>query len=146
MDRLTELSQLVVSCWRVAEPERPIPTSHGVLDRALGDVCQNGGFPEWARKHLHFVVSRVGLQCVELPAILDRAQKAQLTTAPNPSYNVTEPRISSEGARRFLRKLSVPEADALEWGMTLANAAKRAEDELASFEETRASFEPVRAE
>ena len=146
MDRLTELSQLVVSCWRVAVPERPIPTSHGVLDRALNDVCLAEGFPEWARKHLHFVVSRVGLQCVELPAILDRAQKAQLTTAPNPSYSVTEPRITPETALRFLRKLSIPEADAMEWGKTLASAARRAEDELASFERARASSAAAQAE
>jgi hypothetical protein len=140
MDRMSELSQLIVSCWLMATDD-PIPTSHGILDRALYDVCNKGGLPEWARRHLHFADSRVGLQCVELPAVLDRAQKAQLTTAPNPSYSVTEARISQEMARRVLRKLNVCEADAAEWGRWLLEAVTRASDEAASFGTHQSSLE-----
>jgi hypothetical protein len=138
MDRMSELSQLLVCCWLMATKE-PIPTSHGILDRALYDVYNKGGLPEWARRHLHFADSRVGLQCVELPAVLDRAQKAQLTTAPNPSYNVTQPRISQAMASRVLRKLNVRETDAAEWGRWLREAAERASEEAVSFGQTHQS-------
>ena len=145
MDRATELTQLIVSCWLIAAPGRPIPTSHGVLDRALRDLWGKEELPEWARGKLHFVDSRVGLQCVELPVILDRAQKAQLTAAPNPSYSVAEPRISQAMARRFLKKLNVAESDARRWGTELADAADRAADELETFELSHQSSQAAQA-
>ncbi len=126
MNRVSELSQLIVASWLLADDENPIPTSHGILDRALADALRRAPLPPWASESLHFVDARVGLQCVELPAILDRAQKAQLTTAPNPSYQETKPRISRAAARHFLRKLGIAENDALQFGQALKSAASAA--------------------
>jgi len=68
---------------------------------------------------LRFTDSRVGIQCVELPAILDWAQSAELTSAPNPSYSVAEIKVSAQAARVLLRRLKVEEEDARHWGMLL---------------------------
>ena len=119
MNRLYEASQLLVASWALGTPEKKIPTSHGLLDRALQEACSRGAFPEWMRNALHFVDSRIGLQCVELPAILEWAQSAELTAAPNPSYQFTELRVSPDAARFLLRRLSVPEREASSWGQTL---------------------------
>src|ERR1035437_6192946 len=81
-------SELLMSAW-VLSGEQPddmsMPSSHGVLDRALQAAFEQGAFPEWAREALHFADSRVGLRCVELPEMLAWAQSAQMTAAPNPS-------------------------------------------------------------
>jgi hypothetical protein len=114
-----ELAQLLVAIWSVSGSERRIPTSHGVLDRALKTVADQGLFPSWAREHLHFTDSRVGLQCVELPSILDWAQVADLTSAPNPSYRYTEIRVSSRVARKLLKDLHLSEEEAQQLGRAL---------------------------
>jgi hypothetical protein len=126
MSKLPEVTQLLVSCWLLANNDRPIPTSHGLLDHALKSAWDNGAFPDWARKALHFVDARVGLQCVELPAILDWAQSAELTTAPNPSYRFTQVRVSQGLARRLVRQLQVPEEAAVAWGKLLSAGIEEA--------------------
>jgi len=98
-----------------------------MLDRALKTVVENGGFPDWARGNLTFVDSRIGLQCVELPGILEWAQRAQLTSAPNPSYETTEVQISDRVASRLLRDLNVPIDHACEWGKMLRGATDDAQ-------------------
>src|SRR5262245_52648817 len=119
MDKIQEVAQLLVSSWSMTvgeESERAIPTSHGVLDRALKLISTTAVFPGWARDSLHFVDSRIGLQCVELPTILDWAQKAELTATPNPSYRLTQVQISPVVARKLLRRLAIDEQVALELG------------------------------
>ena len=106
------LAKLLVACWRVSGKTTRIPTSHGVLDRALRTACEKGNFPEWARHALHFVDSRIGLQCAELPSVLEWAQRSQLATAPNPSYEFTEIQISPRVATRFLTELGVSSEEA----------------------------------
>jgi hypothetical protein len=101
-----------------------------MLDRALQSVVEKGGFPDWAKKNLTFVDSRIGLQCVELPGILEWAQRAQLTSAPNPSYETTEVQVSDRVASRLLRDLNVPIDAAGEWGRMLREAT---EDAKAAF-------------
>lgn len=132
MNKLPEVTQLLVSCWLLANNDPAIPTSHGLLDRALKNAYDKGAFPDWARQSLHFVDARIGLQCVELPAILDWAQSAELTTAPNPSYRFTEVRVSQKLARRLVRQLQVPEEAAIAWGELLRagleGARREAED------------------
>lgn len=125
------LAQLIVACWKLGGGTARIPTSHGILDRALKAVTDNGGFPEWARNRLHFVDSRIGLQCVELPSILEWAQRAQLTTAPNPSYETTEVQVSDRVAHRLLMDLEVPESSASAWGNDLRKAINEAKETLA---------------
>jgi hypothetical protein len=129
MNRLHDLAQLVISCWRLSTDESSIPTSNGVLDEALERAVKEGAFPEWARKSLHFVDSRIGLQCVELTGILEWAQRAQLTTAPNPSYQSTEVHVSPRVARVLLRRLQVSDEDASRWGTMLRHALKNATQE-----------------
>jgi hypothetical protein len=129
-----KLAQLLVSCWRLSGDSRKIPTSRGVLDRALKIACEQGNFPDWARTTLHFVDSRIGLQCVELPSILDWSQRSQLTTAPNPSYESSEIQISPRVASRLLSDLSVSDEEAKLWGEQLRSATKEAEKDLQKFE------------
>ncbi|MEJ7596253.1 MAG: hypothetical protein WKF77_32500 [Planctomycetaceae bacterium] len=124
MNELHQLAQLIVSCWRMSGQGGRIPTSHGMLDRALKSVVDNDGFPDWARKNLTFVDSRIGLQCVELPGILEWAQRAQLTSAPNPSYETTEVQVSDRVASRLLRDLKVEAEQASAWGRMLREATE----------------------
>ncbi len=100
-----------------------IPTSHGVLDRALRAAIERGAFPPWVHDELNFVDSRIGLQCVELPALLNWAQRAQLTTAPNPTYHWTQVQISRGAALKILPELDVSEEEAMKWGRILREAA-----------------------
>lgn len=129
-----KLAQLIVACWKLAGGTARIPASHGILDRALKAVADKGGFPEWARERLHFVDSRIGLQCVELPSILEWAQRAQLTTAPNPSYETTEVQVSDRVARRLLKDLDVSESSASAWGSDLRKAIDDAKEALAGLD------------
>ena len=126
MNRLHDLAQLVISCWRLSTDDPKIPTSNGVLDQALERAVAEGAFPEWARSSIHFVDSRIGLQCVELTSILEWAQRAQLTTAPNPSYQMTEVQVSPRVARALLHRLQVSDEEASRWGSALQHAIKDA--------------------
>src|SRR5262245_9807423 len=124
MDRTHDLSQLLISCWVLGGEKQPIPTSHGLLDHALKQVKENGALPDWAQAKLHFVNSRVGLKCVELPDILEWAQRSELTSALNPSYQSTAVQVSEVAARRFLARLGVSEVDAQTWGRGLRDAVE----------------------
>jgi hypothetical protein len=119
MGNLHELAQLLISAWLITGDERRIPTSHGVLDQALKMATDKGLLPSWAQDQLHFTDSRVGLQCVELPSILDWAQMADLTSAPNPSYRYTEVQVSPRIARKFLKDLNVSQDEAQQLGRLL---------------------------
>lgn len=131
------LAQLIAACWRISGATSRIPTSHGLLDRALKATCEDGGFPGWARERLHFVDSRIGLQCVEVPDILEWAQRSQLTSAPNPSYETTEVQISDRVARHLLSELGVAPDDAATWGQSLRRAISTAEDKLVGLDQPR---------
>jgi hypothetical protein len=127
MNRLHDVAQLIVSCWTLAGKDKDddnlIPTSHSMLDRALKDLA--GVLPAWAQDEIHFVDSRIGLQCIELPMILDWAQKAELTSAPNPSYQVTQVQIRKSTAKKLLWRLGVPEDQASAWGKSLRGTMER---------------------
>lgn len=128
MKTIHDLARLLVASWVLAkDDEQRIPTSHGLLDRALQRVVDHPRFPAWAKAMLHFVDSRAGLQCVELLTILKRAQEAELTTAPNPTYRFTDVEISSAVARRLLRYIDVSEDDAREIGEALREAIAEAQ-------------------
>lgn len=130
MTRMHDTAQLLVSCWILSQGDRSIPTSHGLLDRALQKVMDEKAFPDWMREELHFVDSRVGLQCAELPAVLEWAQRSELTSAPNPSYETTQIQISEKVARHLLRRLKVSEEEAASWGRGLRDAVEDAKKEL----------------
>ena len=98
------------------------------MDRAIKDAFER--FPEWARKEIHIADSRVGWQCVELPAILGWAQAAELTSAPNPYYRVTELQVSKRVARIFLKRLEMPEENAKLLGEAMLASIKAHEKEV----------------
>ncbi len=125
MRHLLDTTELLIASWILAGGSNQIPTSHGILDRALMAVVEDKTCPPWVRAQLHFVDSRIGLQCVELPALLDWAQRAQLTSAPNPSYQSTQVQISDKAARRMLTDLDVTEEEAIEWGTLLRTAVNQ---------------------
>jgi hypothetical protein len=138
MNRDYDIAQLLVSCWALSDPghERKLPTSNAILDRALQIAVARRLFPDWVRDSLNFVDSRMGLQCVELPLVLDWAQRARLTNAPNPSYQFTEVNVSEFVARQLLRRLGVSSEDAASWGTGLRQALKEAELQAKQFEDS----------
>jgi hypothetical protein len=129
-----DVAQMLVSCWVLSDEEdRSIPTSHGLLDRALYRTMEATAFPDWMRQELQFTDSRIGLQCVGLPDVLDWAQRSELTSAPNPSYHSLQVQISPRVARRLLRDLGVAEDDAASWGKALREGLEKAKDELMEY-------------
>ena len=133
MTRMHDVAQLLVSCWVLSGKDRSMPTSHGLLDRALMAVAEEEAFPDWMRGELHFVDSRIGLQCVELPDVLDWAQRSELTSAPNPSYETTQIQVSERVAHYLIRHLGVSEEDAKTWGRGLRDAVEDAKGKLQQF-------------
>jgi hypothetical protein len=80
-----EKAELLAALWRLGNgTEVQIPTSHGILDRALRDSLDD--LPVELREGLSFGVTSVGLRCYELPDLLLAAQEAEFTTEPNPTY------------------------------------------------------------
>ncbi len=137
MTHTHRLAQLVTAAWRLSGESSRIPTSHGLLDRALKQTAEGHAFPKWAEDRLHFVDSRIGLQCVELPSILEWAQRSQLTSAPNPSYETTEIQISDRVARHLLVGLGVTEAEAQSLGFQLRKAISQIEFDSLSVDNSR---------
>lgn len=136
MKRLQDIAELLVASWvlsREGIDVDPLPTSRGLLDRALERALKNGAFPEEWRERLHFVDSRVGLQCVELESVISTAQRAEFTTEPNPSYETTHIKISANAARALLRRNRVDEDVAKRWGVALHQAVDAAKSTLAEF-------------
>ena len=128
MRHLLDTTELLIASWILGGDTDQIPTSCGILDRALQVAVKDKTCPSWVRDQLHFVDSRIGLQCVELPALLDWAQRAQLTSTPNPSYRSTQVQISGKAARRILLDLNITEEEATEWGKLL----RKTVDEISS--------------
>lgn len=122
-----DLTEILISAWIIADGDTHIPTANGLFDRALFAVVQQGAFPAWARERLHFVDTRVGLQCVELPAVWDWAQRAQLASTPTPTSQLAEVLVSRRAALLMLEDLGVSEDDARRWGMLLRRALREAE-------------------
>ena len=135
MRHLLDSAELLIACWILEDGGDRIPTSHGILDRALKTSVEQGAFPDWFREQLHFVDSRVGLRCVELPELLDWAQRAQITTAPNPSYHATQVQISRKAARQMLSDLHIAEDDAVTWGRILREAVDEGRDSMRTYPE-----------
>jgi len=92
-------AELLMAIWKLGSDDERLPTSHGILDRALFD-CRDD-LPATLRDNLHFGQTNVGLRCYELPDILLAAQDALLTSEPNPTYLSTNVMIDEEMARRI---------------------------------------------
>jgi len=93
-------AELLAALWKLGgiKDER-LPTSHGILDRALKECL--GDLPEQLRSGLTFGVTSVGLRCYELPDILLAAQEAMLTSEPNPTYLSSIVTIDDSRARQI---------------------------------------------
>jgi hypothetical protein len=131
---LDTIEVLIISWILGGESDRDrIPTSHGILDRALQAAVDHGAFPPWIREELTFVDSRIGLQCVELPSLLNWAQRAQLTTAPNPTYHSTQVQISRDAALKILSELDLAKEDATKWGTILRQAVDTERESMSNY-------------
>lgn len=128
------LAEFLVISWRLGAGDERIPTSHGILDRALREVAEKDLFPKWAKDELHFSDSRVGLQCVELPEILEWAQRSQLTSSPNPSYESTAIKISEQAAKDIAEDTGLTVEQLRSCGAALYRSAQRAIKEQSEFE------------
>jgi len=130
MDRLHDVARLLISSLVLAKDEgvKRIPTSHGLLDKAIQDSLQR--FPAWAREQIHMADSRVGWRCVEMPEILGWAQAAELTSAPNPYYREMELTASPYVASVLLKRLGVDVAEARLLGEALLHSIEQSKQEL----------------
>ena len=122
-----ESARLLTALWQLGGPEERMPTSHGILDRALNRVLQR--LPAQLRDTLTFSNSSVGLRCFELPSILLAAQEALLTSEPNPTYLSTEITLEEDSARQIVvgASLSTREARMIGHALREAVAGVRAE-------------------
>ena len=133
MTHKLDISEILVASWILADGEGRIPTSHGVLDRALKEAVGDESCPSQIRDSLSFVDSRIGLQCVELPSPLDWAQRAHLTSAHNPSYQSARIQISKGAAEELMEDLGIDPDAIRTWGQVLrghvqtASAAMRSD-------------------
>jgi hypothetical protein len=115
-----ELANFLVSAWRLARPGERLPTSHGILDRALEQ--SQSSLPSKFRGRLTFVESPIGRLCREVPDMLRAAQESYLTSEPNPSYRTAEVKISAAAAFDLLDRLGISVEDARKFGEELAKA------------------------
>lgn len=122
-------AQVLVSTWAISAPGSALPTSEGILDKALKLSIEEGAFKNISSQ-LNFVNGRTGLKCVELSSILNWAQAAELTQDPNPTYRETCIKISEGAAKRTLRRLGVKLEDAMQWGKLLEDKIELAKSDL----------------
>ncbi|MCY4007049.1 MAG: hypothetical protein OXE84_09575 [Rhodobacteraceae bacterium] len=136
MTHKLDISEILVASWILADGEDRIPTSHGILDRALQQAVNDESCPSQVKDSLNFVDSRIGWQCVKLPSLLDWAQRAHLTSAPNPSYQSAQIQISKNAASQLMEDLDIGLETARKWGQVLRDhvhdvrAAMRSDDAM----------------
>jgi len=121
MTHQLDISEILVASWILADVGDRIPTSHGILDRALEKAVRDESCPSQVKDSLNFVDSRIGLQCVELPSLLDWAQRGHLTSAPNPSYQSAQIQISETVAKELVDDLGLDLDVIKTWGEVLYN-------------------------
>lgn len=110
-------AELLVALWKLGADKSLLPTSHGILDRAL-DAMKRKLPPELGS--LSFSPTSIGLRCYELPDILLAAQEAMLTSEPNPTYLSTLVTISREVAEEIVLSHGVGIDEAIRVGSELS--------------------------
>jgi hypothetical protein len=115
-----ELANFVVSAWKLAQKGERMPTSLGVLDRALETVVKD--LPERFSNALRFVDMPVGRLCVELPDILRSASESYLITEPSFCHNTVGIKIGAARAMDLLDDLDIDITAAAAFGRKLAAA------------------------
>ena len=125
---LYQRAELLSALWRLGAEDELLPTSHGILDKALNDTFDV--LPKVLQDGLTFRVSGVGLRAYELPDILLAAQEALLTSEPNPTYLKTVVTLDEDSARQIVLGNGISTAQAKEIGGKIANAVSRIEKEM----------------
>jgi len=123
-----ELANFIVASWRLARPEEKIPTSHGVLDRALERAQDK--LPKRFDGALTFVDTPIGRLCLELPDILRAAQESYLTSEPNPTYRTAEVKVGAAAAMDLLDDLSIDLDEGKGFGSLLGQLVADEADQL----------------
>jgi hypothetical protein len=127
-------AELLAALWRLGDGnEVRIPTSHGILDRALRDSLQD--LPAELRDGLTFGVTSVGLRCYELPDILLAAQEAEFTTEPNPTYLSSMVNLDEIAARQAVVAHGLSTEDARRIGRMLKQRASAVRQRTAEMQE-----------
>lgn len=135
-----DLARVLISSWVLSGDERVIPTSDGILDLALRDAVKNGAFSGSYGGALHFVESRMGLQCLELESILEEAQQSGLASVPNPSYKKAVVEATPRVARWILARMDVSEEEARRWGKILRDSVEDAKKAIRDSDATSAAL------
>ncbi len=110
-------AELLIALWKLGTAEKMLPTSHGILDRALQTVRDELP-PELSS--LTFSATGIGLRCYELPDILLAAQEAMLTSEPNPTYLSTLVTITEDEAQEIVITHGIGIDDAIRIGAALS--------------------------
>jgi hypothetical protein len=118
-----ELANFLLSAWRLGRPGTRLPTSHGILDRALEEVAAQ--LPPRFKGKLTFVETPIGRLCRELPEILRAAQESYLTSEPNPTYRTAEVKLSAAAAFDLLDRLDIDIEAAKNFGEELSKSIDR---------------------
>jgi hypothetical protein len=120
-------AELLTALWKLgAGPEQLLPTSHGILDKALKETLED--LPSQLRDALTFRVSGVGLRSYELPDILLAAQEANLTSEPNYTYLTTVVKLDEDAARQIALLNGLSTAQARAMGHKIAAAVARIQE------------------
>lgn len=124
MSKPFQLAEFLISAWKIgARDNEKIPTSHGLLDRALGELKDD--LPEPFRGELTFGTTRLGYRCYELPEVLYAAQANLLTSQPNPTYTTTQVQIDRELAYSLIFNSGVDVFEAEDFGRKLSDAVDK---------------------
>ena len=118
-----ENAELLTALWLLGAEGERLPTSHGILDKALKECM--AVLPPALSASLSFGVTGVGLRCYELPDILLAAQEALLTTEPNPTYLSSLVTLDEDSARQIVLSHGLSTSKAREIGESLLAAVKR---------------------
>jgi hypothetical protein len=122
---LYERAELLAALWKLGAPDQLLPTSHGILDKALSETFEV--LPHELQDGLTFRVSSVGLRSYELPDILLAAQEALLTSEPNPTYLKTVVTLDEDSARQIVLGYGISTAEARKIGGRIAEAVSKIE-------------------
>lgn len=132
------IAELLTALWCLGAPKEPMPSSHGILDRAL--FALRDQLPGSLVGDLTFSNSSVGLRCLELPTILLAAQEALLTSEPNPTYISTQVTLDNDHARQIAVGAGLSTSEARRLGTLLRDQVRSVKAQIGC-----SSLEPIAA-